>query len=252
VLSAIDVSVRFGALAAVDGVGLEAGADEILGIIGPNGSGKSTLLNALTGVVPAAGRATMDGQPVPFGRPERIRALGLMRMFQAPQTFAQLACLENVALASPDLARLGVTGAWLRRRSMMRRERERFAHGAAALERVGLGGFADALAGSLTYGQQRLLELARCIAGRPRVLMLDEPSAGLNAVETDHLARLLVSLRADGLGLIVVDHKIDFINEVCDRLMVLELGRAIAEGPPHEVWREPRVMDAYLGVAGDA
>jgi ABC-type branched-subunit amino acid transport system ATPase component len=250
-LEITDLSVRFGGVVAVDGVSLAVADGEIYGLVGPNGSGKTTLLNAVTGVVDADGSLAVAGRPVPLGRPLRSRAAGVLRMFQAPQTFTGLTCLENALLATDD-ASSGLGGAWLARPAMWRRERARWAVGRAALERVGLADLADEPAGLLTYGQQRLLELARAIAGDPRLILLDEPSAGLNDAETAELARLCRSLRTDGLTLVVIDHKIDFIDSICDRIAVLELGRLIAQGRPSEVWADARVIEAYLGGTVDA
>jgi len=247
VLQADGIVVSFGALRAVDGVDLVVGAEEAVGLVGPNGSGKTTLLNAMTGVVPAVGSLAVAGRGVRLGRPGAIRRAGLARAFQTPQTFAELTCLENVLLADAVPAGRGLTGAWLRRRSMWAAERRRWDRAVAALDRVGLADKATQSAGALSYGQQRLLELARSLVGRPKVLLLDEPSAGLDAAETDQLATLLAEVHGDGLPLLLVDHKIDFVEAVCARVVVLQLGQAIAAGPPAEVWADDAVIDAYLG-----
>lgn len=248
-LSAVDIRVRFGGVRAVDGVSFELPADGVLGLIGPNGSGKSTLLNALTGQVRADGRARVHGEDLPLGRPGEVRRRGVLRAFQTAQTFGELTCLENVLLTAPDRSLSGLGGAWFRRRAMLARERERWHAATANLERVGLAGLADRPASMLTYGQHRLLELARCLAGEPSVLLLDEPSAGLNATETDTLAALLESVRDEGVAILLVDHKVDFVDRICDHLIVLELGRVIAEGPPEVVWADEAVIDAYLGAS---
>jgi ABC-type branched-subunit amino acid transport system ATPase component len=246
-LRAEGIAVAFGAVRAVDGVDLTVGAAEAVGIVGPNGSGKSTLLNAITGVVRASGSLAVEGERVPLGRPGRVRRAGVARSFQTPQTFAELTCIENVLLGDADRRATGLAGAWLGRPGMLRRERARWARAVATLERVGLADRAEDEAGLLSYGQQRMLELARALVGSPRVLLADEPSAGLNAAETDTLARLLADLHGSGLTLLVVDHKIDFIEAVSTRVVVLQLGRVIADGEPDEVWRNPEVVDAYLG-----
>jgi ABC-type branched-subunit amino acid transport system ATPase component len=252
VLTADGVSVSFGGVRAVSDVSLEVGPDELLGLVGPNGSGKTTFLNAICGIVPAKGALEVDGAEVPLGRPRAAWRAGLARVFQAPQAFEALSCLENVLLSSADPAMRGVTGAWVVRPDMWRRERRRWARAMDALDVVGLAGYALQPAAMLTYGQRRLLELARALAADPKVLLLDEPSAGLNDAETAGLGDLLRQVRGGGLALLLIDHKVDFIDLLCDRIVVLELGQVIAEGPPQDVWRDRRVMSAYLGVRDDA
>jgi ABC-type branched-subunit amino acid transport system ATPase component len=251
-LQADEISVRFGGVRAVSGVSAGCAAGEILGIIGPNGSGKTTFLNALTGVVDATGRLTVDGKAVTLGNPARSYDAGLLRVFQAPQMFPSFTVLENVLIASRDRAWSGFAGSWGWRPGMWRHERRRWERAHRSLERVGLGDAHDQQAAGLPYGSQRLVEMARAINAEPAVLMLDEPSAGLNDAETANLATLVESLRADGLAILLVDHKIDVIDQLCDRVMVLEQGQTIAEGRPADVWADARVMDAYLGTVGDA
>jgi ABC-type branched-subunit amino acid transport system ATPase component len=250
-LRAEGIAVSFGGVRAVDDVSLAAGRDELVGLVGPNGSGKTTLLNALCGVVPAEGRVTVDGRPLRLGHPTSTARAGVARVFQTPQVFDRLTCLENVMLGSSDRRGRGLAGVWLGRWDMWRREDARAEAAAALLERVGLAEREHEPASVLSYGQRRLLELARALASDPTVLLLDEPSAGLNDAETAALAELLVGLRRTGRALVVVDHKVDFLDQVCDRLVVLELGRVIAEGPPDAVWSDRRVVDAYLGVADE-
>jgi ABC-type branched-subunit amino acid transport system ATPase component/ABC-type branched-subunit amino acid transport system permease subunit len=248
VVRATGVRVSFGGVRAVDEVDVEVGPGEILGLIGPNGSGKSTLLNALTGVVPAGGTLEVGGRRVPLGRPQRSRRAGLARTYQTPQTFTALTCLENVLLGTPRRRRTGVAAGILARPLVVADERARWAAAQAALVEVGLPTHAERPAAGLTHRDQRLLELARALVGQPRALLLDEPSAGLNATETAELRELLLRLRDQGMSLLVVDHKIDFITALCDRVVVLELGHLVAEGDPHEIWNDQRVVDVYLGV----
>ena len=242
-----DITVRFGGVIAVDGVSLEVADGSTLGLVGPNGSGKSTLLNALTGVVPATGTAALDGRRLPLGRPRRTRRAGLARTFQTPQNFEELSCIDNVLLADGDRAYTGLAGAWLVRPLMWRSERQRWQRALEMLRLVGLVEAAELPASLLSYGQQRMLELARSLVGDPQILLLDEPSAGLNAVETEELSRILGEVRGRGVALVIVDHKIDFIDSLCDTIVVLQLGRVVAAGPPETVWKDPLVVEAYLG-----
>jgi ABC-type branched-subunit amino acid transport system ATPase component len=253
VLEAADITVHFGGVIAVDGVSLTVDDDEIVGLIGPNGSGKSTFINALTGLVPATGTMRVNGRNVRLGRPGGASRLGVLRTFQTPQVHDRLTCLENVLVGLPDRDYRTLGVAWLRRHRMLATERTRWERALEALAFVGLDDRPQLAAAALSYGQRRRLELARVYAGRPSVLLLDEPAAGLNHRETEVLVELLTSWRNDGgPALLLVEHKIDFLESLCHRMIVLELGRQIAEGEPAAVWADPRVMDAYLGTAANA
>ena len=248
VLEADDISVAFGGVRAVDSVSLDLVDGEILGLVGPNGSGKTTFLNAVSGVVPAQGRLRVSGRSIALGKPGRLRRQQVMRAFQAPQTYEDLSCIEDVLLSTSDRRLTGITPAWFERPWMLRREHARWDNALAALDRVGLADLAEESTARLSYGQRRLLELARAMAAHPRILLLDEPSAGLNASETDALGDHLRTLRSDGVSILLVDHKLDFITALCDRVAVLELGNLVALGPSATVFSDQRVIDAYLGL----
>ncbi len=249
ILRADDLRVSFGGVRAVDGVSLDLRNGEILGLVGPNGSGKTTFLNALTGVVPSTGALTIAGNRIRLGVAGAARPSGLLRTYQAPQTYDHLSCIEDVLISTSDRRLTGVTASWLLRPLVLRRERARWGVAVDALDRVGLVEFAELPASRLTYGQRRLLEVARAIAAGPTVLLLDEPSAGLDQSETERLGGYLHQLRAEGVSLLVIDHKLDFITDLCDRVAVLEQGRLVAVGDAKTVFEDQRVVDAYLGVA---
>jgi ABC-type branched-subunit amino acid transport system ATPase component len=247
-LVAESLSVSFAGLRAVDDVSVTVPAAGVLGLAGPNGSGKSTLLNAICGLVPAQGQLHLDGRPLAFGNPQKIRRSGVLRTYQTPQMVPSLTCLENVLLADPDRRATGVVSALLGRPAMWAIERARWDRARAALDWVGLSGVEKTILGNLPYGTRRLVELARAVNGDPKVILLDEPSAGLNDAETKQFAALLQELPGEGISLLVVDHKIDFLDSICGEIVVLMLGQVIAQGPPAAVWADQRVADAYLGV----
>lgn len=242
------INVHFGGVLAVDDVSMTVESGSTVGLVGPNGSGKTTFLNACTGVARASGSLRVGGRPVPLGAPGAIRRSGLCRTFQTPQVFAELTVLDNVMAGCSDTRFGGFWGATLGRFQMGPVERARRYAALAALEMVGLSALADEPADSLAYGQARYVELARAIAGSPSALLLDEPSAGLNTDETDELARFIERTRDSGVAVLVVDHKIEYLNRVCDRIDVLQTGRLIASGDPGSVFSDPVVVDAYLGV----
>jgi ABC-type branched-subunit amino acid transport system ATPase component/ABC-type branched-subunit amino acid transport system permease subunit len=248
VLEADDIRVQFGGVQAVDGASLAVHENEILGLVGPNGSGKTTFLNALSGVVSASGSLRVRGRPVQLGRAGRVRALAVVRTYQSPQTYEHLTCIDDVLLSTADRHLTGISPACVVRPALLRRDRARWDTAVRALDRVGLIELAEEPTARLSYGQRRLLELARAINAQPQTLLLDEPSAGLDSAETEQLGAHLQQLQDEGVSMLLVDHKLDFITSLCDRVAVLELGRLVAVGPSATVFEDQRVVDAYLGV----
>jgi len=243
-----DVAHAFGGVRAVDGATFDVEAGSITGLIGPNGAGKSTLFNCISGFLrPRSGRVSMDGRRIDRLPAHRIARAGLVRTFQTPRALIRMTVAENVMLATPRhpgerLGRLGRS-----------REREAEARTAELLALVGLDGHAQALAGTLSGGQRKLLDLIRALMAEPRLLLLDEPMAGVNPTTRVQLLQHIRDLRdRDGITLLIVEHDLDFIMGASDRVIVMNDGRVIADGTPEEVRGDERVVDAYLGARHEA
>jgi branched-chain amino acid transport system ATP-binding protein len=240
----------FGGLRALDGCSFEAASDGITGLIGPNGSGKSTLFNCVTGFYASdAGRVHFDKTPLTGRRPWEIARRGIVRTFQQTRVFPRLTCLENLLFAPADQPGERLGPALLRPRAVRHVESALRARAEALLARVELTAHADALAASLSYGQQKLLELARALMTGPQLLLLDEPAAGINPALLDRLVELIRALHAEGKGFLIVEHDMRLVMALCHQVVVLDYGQTIAAGPPETVIRDPRVLDAYLGSA---
>lgn len=247
-----NVSVRFGGLLALSDLSFTLETGEILGLIGPNGAGKTTVFNVLTGVYKASeGDVRFDGQSLIGKLPYEIFAGGIARTFQNIRLFPNMTAIENAMVARHCRSKKGVVGAILRSRSQKREEADIRAQARKALALMRVDEFADTVAQNLPYGLQRRLEVARALASNPKLLLLDEPAAGLNPAETLELMKDITRISDLGIDVLLVEHDMKVVMGVCKRIVCVDHGIKIAEGVPEEIQNDPKVIEVYLGQPAD-
>jgi branched-chain amino acid transport system ATP-binding protein len=239
------LSKSFGGLTAVSGLTFSLAPGEVVGLIGPNGAGKTTCINLISGLLePTAGSIVLDGAALRGLPPRTIVRKGIARTFQNIRLLPELSILDNVRVGQS--ARVNTVAAWCAS-NRSASEQARSANALRLLEEMGLRDRAELPAGALAYGQQKRLELARALASEPRFLLMDEPAGGMNAADVTDLKRLVRRVRAQGLGVLLIEHNMPFVMDVCDRVVVLNFGQLLAQGTPDEIRANPEVIDAYLG-----
>ncbi|MFG1211739.1 ABC transporter ATP-binding protein [Xanthobacter flavus] len=245
------IGISFGGLKAVDAVSFKVGAGEVFSIIGPNGAGKTTLFNLVTGIYrPSRGSVRLDGADITDVPPHRRVSRGMARTFQNLQIFFRMTAVENVMVGCALSERTSFLADMLGLPSVFRQNRVTREKALALLDRVGLAALADAPAGALPYGALKRLEIARALAADPKILLLDEPAAGCNAVETEAIDHLIAEIAKGGIAVVLIEHDMKLVMKISDRVLVLAQGRPLAEGPPRAMCENPEVIAAYLGDIG--
>jgi len=242
------ITKQFGGLTALQGVSFSIAAGEITGIIGPNGAGKTTLFNIVTGIYdPTSGKVYYAGTDITGFPPEKLAGLGMVRTFQGIELFAQMTVLENVMVGLHTKSRSGIFASALKLPAHLREERYIRERAISWLEFAGIAELAHVQAANLPFGKGRLLEIARALAIEPKIILLDEPAAGLNSKETSDLSALIRRIKDSGITVALVEHDMELVMEICSRIVVLNLGHKLAEGTPRQIQEDEQVITAYLG-----
>ena len=247
-LEIVAITQRFGGITALEDISFQVSRGDITGVIGPNGAGKTTLFNIVTGLYSqTAGSVLLDGSDISRLPAEQLAAKGLVRTFQNIELFGNMTVLENVMLGLHTRSRSGILACMGKMPWHLREEKRIRTEALEWLEFCGITELADQTAANLPFGRGRFLEIARAMAVRPVIMLMDEPAAGLNNRETNELAELIRKIRATGVTVVLVEHDMELVMDICDRIVVLNLGKKLAEGTPREIQENPAVIAAYLG-----
>jgi branched-chain amino acid transport system ATP-binding protein len=252
VLEIKNITKNFGGISALTDVSIKINEGEIFGLIGPNGAGKTTMFNVITNMfLPSSGEISFLGEKITGIKPHKITDKGICRTFQNIRLFSQMTVLENVLVGGHCRSRSGVFSSVFRTKSQRKEEKDMYETAIELLELVGLSSYEDYVAENLAYGQQRRLEIARALSSNPKLLLLDEPAAGMNETETENLFDLIKKVQKRGITVLLIEHDMPFVMKLCDRITVLNFGKKLAEGTPEEIQNNQDVIEAYLGSEED-